>query len=65
MNQQEQVIMKVGFIGGGNMAAAMIGGMLQKGFSAADIVVDGNQCGAARLAPTRILGSPLTHDPAT
>jgi pyrroline-5-carboxylate reductase len=31
--------MKLGFIGGGNMAAAMIGGMLQKGFSAADIVV--------------------------
>lgn len=31
--------MKLGFIGGGNMAAAMIGGMLQKGFSASDIVV--------------------------
>jgi pyrroline-5-carboxylate reductase len=31
--------MKLGFIGGGNMAAAMIGGMLQKGFAAADIVI--------------------------
>ena len=31
--------MKLGFIGGGNMAAAMIGGMLQKGFAASDIVV--------------------------
>jgi pyrroline-5-carboxylate reductase len=31
--------MKLGFIGGGNMAAAMIGGLLQKGFTAADIKV--------------------------
>jgi pyrroline-5-carboxylate reductase len=31
--------MKLGFIGGGNMAAAMIGGLLQKGFSASDIRV--------------------------
>lgn len=31
--------MKLAFIGGGNMAAAMIGGMLQKGFSAAEIEV--------------------------
>ncbi|TCJ17199.1 pyrroline-5-carboxylate reductase [Parasulfuritortus cantonensis] len=31
--------MKVGFIGGGNMAEAMIGGMLRQGFAAADIRV--------------------------
>lgn len=31
--------MKLSFIGGGNMAAAMIGGLLQKGFAAQDIVV--------------------------
>lgn len=31
--------MKLGFIGGGNMAAAMIGGLLQKGFARQDIVV--------------------------
>jgi pyrroline-5-carboxylate reductase len=31
--------MKLGFIGGGNMAAAMIGGLLQKDFPAADILV--------------------------
>jgi pyrroline-5-carboxylate reductase len=31
--------MKLGFIGGGNMAAAMIGGLLQKGFTAIDIKV--------------------------
>lgn len=31
--------MKVGFIGGGNMAEAMIGGMLKQGFAAADIRV--------------------------
>lgn len=30
---------KLGFIGGGNMAAAMIGGLLQKGFAALDIDV--------------------------
>lgn len=32
--------MKLGFIGGGNMAAAMIGGLLQEGFDAGDIMVD-------------------------
>lgn len=31
--------MKVGFIGGGNMAEAMIGGMLRQGFAATDIHV--------------------------
>jgi len=31
--------MKISFIGGGNMAAAMIGGLLQKGFVQQDIVV--------------------------
>jgi pyrroline-5-carboxylate reductase len=31
--------MKLGFIGGGNMAAAMIGGILKKGFAASDINV--------------------------
>ena len=29
--------MKLGFIGGGNMAAAIVGGLLQKGFQAVDI----------------------------
>ena len=31
--------MKLAFIGGGNMAAAMIGGLIQKGFAASDIKV--------------------------
>jgi pyrroline-5-carboxylate reductase len=31
--------MKLGFIGGGNMAAALIGGLLQKGFAKSDIEV--------------------------
>lgn len=31
--------MKLGFIGGGNMAAAIIGGLLRKGFRASDITV--------------------------
>ena len=31
--------MKLAFIGGGNMAAALIGGMLKQGFAAADITV--------------------------
>lgn len=31
--------MNLGFIGGGNMAAAMIGGLLQKGYAARDIAV--------------------------
>ncbi len=31
--------MKLGFLGGGNMAAALMGGLLQKGFSGADISV--------------------------
>jgi pyrroline-5-carboxylate reductase len=31
--------MNIGFIGGGNMAGALIGGMLRRGFAAADIVV--------------------------
>lgn len=31
--------MKLGFIGGGNMAAAMIGGLLRKGFAASEIEV--------------------------
>ncbi|MDO9227717.1 MAG: pyrroline-5-carboxylate reductase [Pseudomonadota bacterium] len=31
--------MKIGFIGGGNMAAAIIGGLLQKGFAREDIIV--------------------------
>ncbi|PIV88602.1 MAG: pyrroline-5-carboxylate reductase [Hydrogenophilales bacterium CG17_big_fil_post_rev_8_21_14_2_50_63_12] len=31
--------MKLGFIGGGNMAAAMVGGLVQKGFAREDIIV--------------------------
>lgn len=31
--------MKLGFIGGGNMAAAIVGGLLRKGFQAGDITV--------------------------
>ncbi len=31
--------MKLGFIGGGNMAAAIVGGLLRKGFRAVDIMV--------------------------
>ena len=43
--------MKVAFIGGGNMATAIIGGLLAKGFHAADIaVVEVNPQARARLA---------------
>ncbi|MBA2690635.1 MAG: pyrroline-5-carboxylate reductase [Burkholderiales bacterium] len=43
--------MKVTFIGGGNMAAAMIGGMLARGFAAADIrAVDVAEAARERLA---------------
>jgi pyrroline-5-carboxylate reductase len=31
--------MKITFLGGGNMANALIGGMLKQGFAAADITV--------------------------
>ena len=31
--------MKIVFLGGGNMANALIGGMLQQGFAATDITV--------------------------
>lgn len=31
--------MKLGFIGGGNMAAAIVGGLLRKGFAPADVLV--------------------------
>jgi len=45
--------MKLGFIGGGNMAAAIVGGLLQKGFATADIQV-------AELSPERRAW--LTHE---
>jgi pyrroline-5-carboxylate reductase len=35
----ESSTMKITFLGGGNMASALIGGMLQRGFAAADITV--------------------------
>lgn len=41
---------KIGFLGGGNMASALIGGMLERGFPAANIrVVDLSDEGCARL----------------
>ena len=39
--------MKVGFIGGGNMASAMIGGMIQKGVVSADDY--GERSGRSRI----------------
>jgi pyrroline-5-carboxylate reductase len=43
--------MKLVFIGGGNMAAAMIGGLLKQGWHAADIaVVDIAQAALERLS---------------
>ena len=33
--------MKITFLGGGNMANALIGGLLKQGFSSADIMVVG------------------------
>jgi len=42
--------MKVAFVGGGNMAGALIGGLLQKGYAAADInVVEVEPVARARL----------------
>ena len=42
--------MKIAFVGGGNMANAIIGGLLQKGFSASEIsVVDVDPAACARL----------------
>ncbi len=44
-------MMKIGFIGGGNMAAAMIGGLLRQGFMAKDIqVVEPDPARRAQLA---------------
>ena len=43
--------MKITFLGGGNMAAALIGGLLKRGFQAADVqVVELSGEGRARLA---------------
>lgn len=43
--------LRISFIGGGNMATALIGGMLERGFAAADIqVVDLNAESCERLA---------------
>jgi pyrroline-5-carboxylate reductase len=43
--------MKITFLGGGNMAAALIGGLLKRGFKAADVqVVELSGEGRARLA---------------
>lgn len=43
--------LKISFIGGGNMATALIGGMLERGFAAADIqVVDLDSESCARLS---------------
>jgi pyrroline-5-carboxylate reductase len=45
--------MKISFLGGGNMANALIGGMLQQGFAAADItVIDPGADARVRLATT-------------
>lgn len=45
--------MKIVFLGGGNMANALIGGMLQQGFNAAEItVIDPNSDARHRLAET-------------
>lgn len=42
--------MKITFLGGGNMAAALIGGLLDKGFSAADVqVIDINETSRIQL----------------
>ena len=42
--------MKITFLGGGNMAAALIGGLVKQGFSAADVqVVELFAEGRARL----------------
>ena len=42
--------MKIAFVGGGNMASALIGGLLQKGYAAADIsVVEVEPAARARL----------------
>ncbi|WP_076603298.1 pyrroline-5-carboxylate reductase [Aromatoleum tolulyticum] len=43
--------MRISFLGGGNMASALIGGMLERGFAAADIqVVELQEDGRKRLA---------------
>ena len=43
--------MKIVFLGGGNMANALIGGMVKQGFSAADIhVIELNEAARAKLA---------------
>ena len=45
--------MKITFLGGGNMAAALIGGMLGKGFDAAAVqVIEPDAAAGARLAST-------------
>ena len=48
--------MKIGFIGGGNMAAAMIGGLLQKGIGREDIIAAEHQA-ARQLTLQTFLGA--------
>ncbi len=50
--------MKISFLGGGNMANALIGGMLKKGFAATDIgVIDPDADARVRLAGTYAVNS--------
>lgn len=55
--------MKITFLGGGNMAAALIGGMLARGFEAAAVqVVDLDASAGARLAATFGVRATTTAD---
>jgi pyrroline-5-carboxylate reductase len=53
--------MKIGFIGGGNMAAAIIGGLIARGHAAADIVVAERDAGQRERLAARFGVS--TEDP--
>ena len=54
--------MKISFLGGGNMANALIGGMLKQGFAASDIgVIDPVADARGRLVATYAVNLSLIH----
>jgi pyrroline-5-carboxylate reductase len=54
--------MKLGFLGGGNMAAALMGGLLQKGFRGEDIVVVELDAGRRDWLKAHLPVQVLEHD---
>lgn len=54
--------MKIGFIGAGNMASAMMGGIIKKGIVSKDDIIASDQSEAARNAAKEKFGVSVTED---